>query len=186
MPLRFSVGCVHAWWTCLARKAAGLFYAFLQFLRVKFVNSHGKKTAKKASILQQSRYNIQEQNNAALRAACAAKPSLYWKGRSLHNVSDEMGLEKPGGLPKAICFRAVFHRAHLYDGARQFRFDGADHGYRLYARAAGRQRYAGALEPPRVPRLAADRLHALPHLVPLSVDYYIRNVLAETAFQAAP
>mgnify|MGYP003014292873 CR=1 FL=1 len=26
----------------------------------------------------------------------------------------------------------------------------------------------------------------LPHLVPLSVDYYIRNVLAEAAFQAAP
>ena len=97
-----------------------------------------------------------------------------------------MGLEKPGGVPKAIRFRTLLHRAHLHDGARQLPADRADHGHRLYAGAAGRQRNAGALEPPGVPRLAADRLHAVPHLVQLPLDHYIRNLLAEAALQAAP
>ena len=48
-----------------------------------------------------------------------------------------MGLEKPGRLPKAICFRAVLYCGSFYDGAGQLGFDRADHGYRIYAGKRG-------------------------------------------------
>ena len=70
-----------------------------------------------------------------------------------------MGLEKPGRLPKAICFRAVLYRGSFYDGAGQLGFDRADHGHRIYAGKRGAGHYAGALASARCARLHSDRFH---------------------------
>ena len=161
------------------------FLCFLQFLRVKFVNSHGKKTAKKASILQQSRYNIQKQNNAALRAVCGKTEfvlerkvpytmfQMKWVWKTWRAAESDMFSLCSTVLISMMALVNSVLTAQIMDTVFTPVQQGGSVTPALWSRLV-------------FPRLAADRLHALPHLVPLSVDYYIRNVLAEAAFQAAP